>query len=637
MKADKLRQDTTEGHLGIALAFVIISIFGIQAVLGLTDSATMILDGELRGPDSYMRLNRVVQLWQSGDWLDPVYHRIFAPFGHVQHWTRPMDLLLLAGGIVGAPFVGFATALHGWAVLVNPVLHAACLLVTVWAASAIVARRSLWVVAFLFILQPGLFNAFMIARPDHQGLIVLTATGLVGLTLHLLKGPHRPGLALASGVVAGFAVWISVETLIVVLISIAALAVRWLIADRSAARTLVQQSVALLGTLFLALVIERGEQGFANIEYDMISMAHLGLFAINCLAWIILASLTATSHQSSSMGARLVVSGTLALIGGGALALVFPGFFSSPLDQVDPLYRATRLVNIREIQPMIGATAIAVNGLSTEIARAIMWMGQAAVALVWAVWLLIRAARDRGDPSGLCQWFYLGLGLAIFVAMTFAQVRWSPYAGLFALLVYGHFAVWAIDAVARRLDARRLTLVRPFLVVGLSLWSYVPLVFMSAQFEAAVANVAAAHCKLRAATDFLAAPNGLGATQRRVLAFVDSGPEILYRTPHSVLSIPNHRPQPGFNLSYRAMTATDFAAAETLLRDAGVELALVCRATAPRGFYASRADYDPATDTPTLHEALIAGRPPAYLTEIDLPGGAAARLRLYAVAPGSAP
>jgi hypothetical protein len=613
-----------------AVFIVAISILAIHFALALI-GGTAILAGELQGPDSYMRLNRILQLWHAGDWFDPVYHRINPPEGHVQHWTRPMDLLLIVGALFGAPFVGFANALHGWAVAVGPALHVVALFATIWTASAIIDRNRLWIVAFLFILQPGLFNAFMVGRPDHQGLILITAIVFVGLVLRLLSAPRHQGLALASGIAAAFALWISIETLPLIVLAIAVLAIRWLVTDPRTAYCLFLQSSAIVVAIFVALIIERGASNFGRVQYDTLSVTHLGLFALNTGVWAALYLLTGTSQTGlrGKPSGRLALAALLGATGAAVLWLFFPGFVGSPLDNVDPLYREMRLEKIHEIQPLVGQAAIALNGLATELARGVMWLGQAALALPWAIWIAMRTWRVDRDPGLTYPWLLLGAGLALFVAMTLAQTRWAPYEGLFAILVYAHLASVLLARIEIRISTARLSLARPLAVVALSLWPFAPLIILSSRFEAATAHVAVGHCGLTAAAEFMS--TGSMVAPARVMAFVDSGPELLYRTPHSVYSIPNHRPQPGFTTTYRAMTATDVAEAQILINKSGANYLLVCGAGSPLTFYGSRPNPDPSSGPMTLHEALVAGQPPTFLQPVALPEAAGTKLLLYAV------
>ena len=65
-----------------------------------------VLDGRLIGPDAYMRVLRVMELAQGGNWYDAVSERSNAPFGEILHWTRPLRFAA-AGRIFGQRGHGF--------------------------------------------------------------------------------------------------------------------------------------------------------------------------------------------------------------------------------------------------------------------------------------------------------------------------------------------------------------------------------------------------------------------------------------------------------------------------------------------------------------------------------------------------
>ena len=73
-------------------------ILGLWAALHLTMAKTVaapVFDGELMGPDGYMRLIRVDDLRNGSGWYNSTIERSNAPYGDALHWTRPMDLLIL--------------------------------------------------------------------------------------------------------------------------------------------------------------------------------------------------------------------------------------------------------------------------------------------------------------------------------------------------------------------------------------------------------------------------------------------------------------------------------------------------------------------------------------------------------------
>ena len=121
-------------------------------------------------------------------------------------------------------------------------------------------------------------------------------------------------------------------------------------------------------------------------------------------------------------------------------------------------------------------------------------------------------------------------------------------------------------------------------------------------------------CPLTALSRVLTDPSGFGDRQRRVMAFVDFGPELLYRTPHAVFSIPNHRFQAGFTATYEAMTAPTDREAEAILRDNGVDLLVLC----PE--WPLEADFYGSDGGPGMfYGRLLAGTVPPYLQPVTLP------------------
>ncbi|TFH42821.1 MAG: hypothetical protein E4H01_12900, partial [Lysobacterales bacterium] len=108
---------------GIALAILIASLIAIATQTSLVIRGIVpTLEGGLVDTDDYLCLVRVEHLWQTGAWFDSVIPRIDPPTGLALHWTRPMDVLLMAGALLATPLVGFRSALFWWGSLVSPVL-----------------------------------------------------------------------------------------------------------------------------------------------------------------------------------------------------------------------------------------------------------------------------------------------------------------------------------------------------------------------------------------------------------------------------------------------------------------------------------------------------------------------------------
>ena len=140
-------------------------------------------------------------------------------------------------------------------------------------------------------------------------------------------------------------------------------------------------------------------------------------------------------------------------------------------------------------------------------------------------------------------------------------------------------------------------MLRPLLILAALFW---PLLLAAALPEQKIESAGRA-CPL----DRLAAVLNRAPAPQTLLAYADYGAELLYRTPHSVLSIPNHRPQPGFAATWRILTATDEGAARAELTQFGVDRILLCPSATERALFAV-----PEAGAPTLYQRLADGTAP---------------------------
>ena len=255
--------------------------------------------------------------------------------------------------------------------------------------------------------------------------------------------------------------------------------------------------------------------------------------------------------------------------------------------------------------------------------KPILWLGIVLLAAPWLVYRLFASAgRER------LAWAFIALGAVVFLPLAAGQLRWVFYPEILLLIPYAALAGAVLDRVAKRMPEQAIGVLRPFLVAALCVWFYVPSAVSGSGPQRSESIRSATTCPIRSLAGVLNDPAGLGARPRTVFALVDFGPELLYRTAHSVLAIPNHRLQPGFAAGYRAMTANDFAEAERRLRAARVDLVLVCPDSAESWFY------DTDGRARTLNEALRADDPPAFLRPLALPAPLSEQFKLFALRPG---
>jgi len=589
----------------------------IQIVLVVTGMAP-VLDGALADPDAYMRLNRVLELHEGGEWFDARTMRVSPPEGHLQHWTRPLDAMLLAGGLLLEPWLGFRAGLHLWGVLFSPMVLALAVVALNWASAPLLDRDGRLFACLALLLQPTVLSYSAPGRADHHALLLLLFILLLGLTLRLLLAPDARQHARTAGLVAALAVWISPEALTFIFPSLAALGILWLVDGQRFTGANRRYATWFVLGLAGALVIERGAAALYAIEPDRLSLLHVIPLGLVVAFWTI----TGPAHKHRSALTAGIVGRTVWAAAGLTIVatvtlLLFPELRQGPLGPVDPLYASLRLARIVEIQPLIVLDGWSADAIGQALGRLIGVLGIALPALPFLILRLMRTS-----PPSRHLWLAAGLAAAVFVPLAFYQVRWAGYAQTVLVLPYAAFLVWLLQRVTREAPAQTGLLLRPLLLVGGLFW---PLGLAQALPQQNIVTAEEA-CPIGRLAGALTEAGG-GAS-RTVMTFTDYGPELLYRTPHRVLSIPNHRPQRGFEATYRALTATDDRSARRHLARHGVDWILICPNPVERDLF----DPDDAEPAP-LYRRLSEGSPPPWLQPLPLPADLADHARLYAVTP----
>lgn len=556
-----------------------------------------VADGRLTDTDAYTWVHRAADLRADGDWFDETLEGVDPPAGHVQHWSRPFDVLLLVGGLVGEPFVGFRTALLAWALVVPCVLGAATLAVLWWGFADVLDEAGRDALALLAALQPSIVVAFMAGRSDHQALMALLILGIAGLSRRALSDPEGSRTALLAGGLSGVALWVGMEAALLVMGVVMAVAIQWIIRADHAVRTLMVYAVGLACGSAAALALEHGVDGMWGAQLDELSPTLVaGALLLAAVTRVLVALATGLTSPVQRTAALLI----LGVVAFALLVAMSPGILDGPLGRVDPLYERTRLRYIGELQPLFTA--------SSSLTAGRLATGLSLVPFV----VLLLVGRIRACHSLLDDGLHLLLVPAIvYLPFAVVQQRWLVPMNLLLVVPAALGVQRLMHAAAPR--ARRVHLGMAAVGAAAALW-WVPV-----QAAAATRQPEVARCDIDAA---VAALDRVGDGE--VMAFVDHGPELLVRTGHPVMAIPNHRPQTGYTATYRAMSTTDPLVARTIIDEHGVDLVLVCTDAVEAAFYGDgRASF---------HHRLVSGDPPLWLRALPTPADEP-RFRLYRVRP----
>lgn len=580
-----------------------------------------VLSGQLMDPDDYMRLVRVEQLHATGDWYDGRIARSNAPYGDTLHWTRPLDVLLLVGGWLLSPFMGFERGLFWAGALASPVLQLAILLSIPALTAPLFDQHSRRLVALAVLAQPAIMAYALAGRADHHMLFLLVFAVSSGLMLRVLTRPEGSRLAVAAGFTTAVGMWLSVEFLLPVAASLGALGVLWIVRGRPWTTRNAAFAAGLAAGMVLSLAIERPPADWSSIEYDRLSVVHgtLGVLAVGFWGSV---RLVERWRGGGQRAASRVVIATLGVFGvAAAMRVLYPDFFAGPNADLDPRIVPIWYDRIVEVQPLL------LPRDAVSLGRFIAYLGATLVCVPFLARLLTRERDDVRWPG----WIYLATALVVFLPPALAMARLAIYAELVLAITI----VALLGRMLPRVEQASLGMWRVPVRAGLTAGLLVGFMGIGWSVQAAAGGSPAsapmpvgarASCGLVELSRVLADPRGLGRELKTILAFVDHGSELLYRTPHSVVAAPYQRNAPGILDSHRVLTARDDEVARALIDQRGIDLILVC----PRGVEASILAPDPGAG-PTLHQRLSAGNPPPWVAEVQLPPLVATQFRLYAV------
>jgi hypothetical protein len=372
--------------------------------------------------------------------------------------------------------------------------------------------------------------------------------------------------------------------------------------------------VGLAGGLAFSLVVERPPDEWLTIEYDRLSIAHLAFGAAALLFWLLIER---AGDRFALDTSRLRLTWALGAAGivGVAFLVLFPDFVRGPLAEVDPRLDPIFLGAVAELQPTFPTD-------SYTFGRFLLYLGPALFVVPYVASI---AWRRRDDADG-ARWAFVAVLLVAYTVLALQYLRFVPFAEAPIAIGIAAMALAARDWLGSlpRIPAR--AAVSAAATVGLIVGSTVAggAIAAAASTGPAAEGDAPRSCDVGAAATLLNAAAVAGDGPRIVLASIFSGPELLYRTPHSVLAGPYHRNHEGILDVFTAMTAADDATSLEVIERRGIGLVLLCPSAEETFFFRAGA-------SETFYERLLAGRGPDWARPLSIPEELQGRVLLYEV------
>lgn len=636
----------------------------VALLLGAYAGGLVLPVGDLAGPDSYMWLYLVETAHHSGDGL--LYplggmesHRSNAPFGETLHWTLPFFALLYVPAWLGSALTGasFGDALFVWGVALGPLLLGATVLTMVWGLDPLLRRGERFVITLFLLMNAGVLLGFQVARPDHQALSLFLIALAVSLAMRMLRVVSLPtgakiirfpmeGLGLAAALV--LALWVSADALILLFIVELCLFGKYIYAWHG--RFLYDLLVVNAGAFGLSVVAMYLQPEAYQEVADTFGAYHtalLGGFFFFSLAFLFGPKEPPGLAEEDRLNGSTRVKSLFVLVMLGCGLFFFIGGawnLLSPYSTMDERVREIWQQGVIESVPM-GQLLFSMPGL------AVLALGPVLAGGLYALrnWLF----NDKDAADQRPAWILLAVGIGAYgVVSVFLQQRFFIQANLLAA---GPFAllIWrGLD-----LEKKAMPLVKALLVGNAFALFGAGLFWLQAQIKPEATQAIAAtqlgvpqrpekpspfprSAPLSTFTSWLNELQGKPAT---ILSFINIGPEILYRTPHSVVSTPYHRNNAGILAEYDFLSAPieDLSLARRIARERKIDYVLLRPNQAEENAYYQQADRSRA---PILRDVLLLGEPHGWavkvphawdwLVEVPLPDHLAGTYRLFGVRQG---
>ncbi len=563
----------------IASYLLIIGLLMVMHAGAVFTGLTPVLKGEMPDTDTYTRLVRVQELVDGGGWFNSTTERMNAPHGDKLNWTRPVDVMIVAGALPLRSELGYTwrDALFWSGAVLPPLLQALFGLAVAWMAAPFFSAVSRPLLMLFVCAQPIVFVYSLVGRPDHQTLLLISAALMIGFVIRGLLQWGRPlRLGIWAGMWAGFGLWVSTEFEFSFAIMVGTLALMWLWqGERRMLELLEGLGIGFLLMTLLGVLVERGNDWSSIRELDKISLSQLIGACINCGLWGMVAWLT---PYGAGIGRRTVV---LTAMGSAALFLLVmlaPELLRGPAGDIDPRVMQSFFLQIREMRPLWPTSGESIKSM-------LICLGAPLTGLVFWLWSY---RRDKLTP-----WLPLVVFALCFTIVSFFHARFSQFAAPFG-------AVLLLAAVVRfglQLQAKPLLLragVQSLLLVGPILLAFAAATMIpSEDKDPPVCKIG----PIRAVLNSL--PKGI------VMSQLNYGPELIYFTHHDTVAGPYHRNTAGILDSNAFFDTSSDAEAQKLLEARKIRYVLACP------------DHNAAPGTRAYR--LGHGEIPGWLTPLELP------------------
>jgi hypothetical protein len=555
------------------------------------------------GPDSYMRLERVNILADTGSWYDNRIERAGSENGADIHWTRPLDVFILTLAAPLQLFMETRPAIELTGMLLPALMSLMLVFICIWALLPLMHSPNLLLIAILVAVQPAIQSYLGVGKIDHHAVLAVIMAGILGCLIRANNSENKVRYAAIAGSLSGLGIWISLEFLIVYVPLTIGLGLCWIFWGSPWRQINKSFALAVLCVCSVGFLVDTPIEEWLVDRYDRLTIAQVFLVSCPAVFWIFFARI---SDRSKRILARLSCATIFAAICFTLILFVFPDLFVGPLAEADPRINPIWHDKVVEMMPII-----------TNAKLVVLYCLLPASCLIYGCLVLTGRMQARQPRN----WVWLIVLLLCTCALSLAHIRASLYLSVAAVVAAGPLIEQLIYFVNKRFSGWRkgltgLTIRASFIIGPFCLAFLVGSITKGLDAKEAKASTddQSVQCNIFDLVDFLSKDSFVkGRKELRFANHIDLGPELIYRTQHHFLAVPYHRNGNAIFDTYAMLSAPDFAKSEILLKKYSIDYILICPNASEQSYYHEE------TESPTVYDQILSGDLPDALQSVSVP------------------
>jgi len=518
-------------------------------------------------PDDYMRLVHEFE-WLSGEnFYNNIIERANSPFGGSMHWSRLYDLLwLIPVRLVSLFTQSIKSSIEIIGFVISPIIQLVSITILFRIFQFVLSKKDAFIAIALFVAHPFIVSQTIFGRPDHHSfLICMMIVYMYYISRLVRENFEKKETCIIVAIVSACCIWASPETLIPLLLSDVIL---FFVSFKNFAviKTLYFKSLLIacitgmlvylsgnitnypliLAVVFLILPYAIYNAGYDKstilknwhiialavttlivpllqpVEYDKLSVVHMGMYIYASIFFCI-----NMLYSKREMKDKLFYISAWTFVILVAFFMCYPKFLLGMGADISPYVKNIWLNKVEEMKSPFS---------SDEYFGVLIFVLISLAALYYKVKDLIT---QKSLSANNIIWMFFSLIGGIYIILGCFSIRMMPYAVLFMCPV-------VIDCVMNckifKVFPRYAKLL---LAVILMLGSQ----FLSITSHAKSTNIKPAYTN----AEFYNMLNLLSKKPTTILASINIGSEILWKTKHKIVASPYHRHEHGIIAEYEIL------------------------------------------------------------------------------------